>query len=310
LFDHCRIVPHDVDQFRKLVSEDTIDIFLDTTGISPGSKFPAMAKRVAPLQYSYLNHFSTTAIPNVDFVIGDQLTPSIEQESFFSESISRMKGCFLSYCYDTAIPYEESPPCLSRSAVVFGCLSSQGKIGSLFLKACAEILSKSVKFRLLFRNHFLTDLNNKRLFIEIASSHGIDPSQLILLDGCSHDEIFQTYSQIDISLDTFPYNGGNTVSESLWQGVPVISLRGQNFVGQYAASILIHSGLSELVTYSVSEFVDCAINLASDTPRLLDYRRSLRSKISGSRFNDGKHFAERLEEMFIRDYCSWQARNC
>jgi predicted O-linked N-acetylglucosamine transferase (SPINDLY family) len=268
-----------------------------------------MALRIAPIQYNYLNHLSTCGIPNVDYIIGDYTAPDPNQQTYFAEQISRMKGCFLSFCYENSIAFEETPPSHTNPFVVFGCLSSQGKIGSLFLKACAQIVSHSANFRLLFRNHFLTDPNNKRLFFEIASLQGINLDQLILLDGCTNDAVLATYGQIDISLDTFPYNGGNTVCESLWQGVPVITLRGNKFAGQYAASILINSSLQELVTDSIQNYVATAINLAKDKTRLLEYRRSLRSRITKSKFNDGKFFAEILEEIFSRDNSTWKTRN-
>jgi len=300
-FDVTRVVPHSIDSLIEIANLDQIDVFLETTGISPGSKFDAMAVRVAPIQYSHLNHFGTTGIPNVDFILADRITPNEHQQAYFSDRISRMSGCFLSYTYPAELKYQLIPPSTHLPSITFGCFSSQHKIGLHFLRACSAIVNASPRHRLLFRNHYLNDETNRLWFISRLQSVGIPTNRVELLNGCSHEQLMQSYDTVDIALDTFPYNGGNSVCEPLWQGVPIVSLCGEKFVESYAASILIHSGVSELIAYSEEEYIDLALHLANNREKLIEYRSTLRQTISNAGFNCGRSFASRLEDRLLSD---------
>lgn len=77
-FDVLRDTEHMPDgKFLDLVRRDGIDVFVELSGFSPGHRFGAMASRCAPIQVSCLNHLGTTCVPNVDYVLSDELcTPA------------------------------------------------------------------------------------------------------------------------------------------------------------------------------------------------------------------------------------------
>jgi protein O-GlcNAc transferase len=74
----------------------------------------------------------------------------------------------------------------------------------------------------------------------------------------------KSYSNVDIGLDTYPYNGGTTTCEALWMGVPVITLVGERHVSRMGLSILSTVGLTELITHTPEEYVNLCVKLAND----------------------------------------------
>src|SRR5271154_5488674 len=101
----------------------------------------------------------------------------------------------------------------------------------------------------------------------------------------------QTYSQAVVSLDPFPYGGGITTCDSLWMGVPVVTLSGDRPVGRAGRSLLSQVGLQDLVAYSPDQYVKTAVSLANDRPRLQELRQNLRNRMRVSPLMDAPRLA-------------------
>src|SRR5579862_2670256 len=255
--------------FVSLVRADGIDVLVETTGFSPFHRYAAMARRCAPVQVSYLNHHATTAVSNVDFVLGDDISAAQEEERDFTERIYRLPGCF--FCFDfrsESIPFTPAAPSVSGRPKTFGCFGSGGKINLDLIETWAEILKRTPNSRLMLRNQELSPPDNKRFMERRFARFGIAAERLVLLGGTDHKTILANYADIDISLDTWPYCGGNTIAESLWQGVPVVTLLGDRFSARYGASLLYANGCPELVARSWEEYIGIAVRLADDPERL------------------------------------------
>jgi len=106
------------------------------------------------------------------------------------------------------------------------------------------------------------------------------------------------YHRIDVGLDTLPYNGHTTTLDSLWMGVPVVTLMGETVVGRAGFSQLSNMGLTDLATRTPDEFVKCASDLAGDLARLTELRRTLRDRMRSSPLLDGKRFARDVESAY------------
>jgi len=124
---------------------------------------------------------------------------------------------------------------------------------------------------------------------------GIAPERLRILGGAERATILRGYEEVDISLDTWPYCGGNTIAESLWQGVPVVTLKGERFSGKYGASLLTAAGCAELAANSADEYVAISVGLANSPAQLHHYRRNLRDMTRRNGLSDPQQFATKLE---------------
>ena len=285
--------------FAALARADALDVMVETTGFSPHHRYSAMARRCAPVQISYLNHHATTAVPNLDYVLGDAVVAEGPDRRFFTETIYPLPGCF--FCFDlrgTEFPLRAEPPCLSKGFVTFGCFGTGSKLNLRLIELWAAILDRVPDARLLLRNRDLTPRDNRRLIERRFARFGIDPDRLLLMEGADHAAIMRNYAEIDVSLDTWPYCGGNTIAESFWQGVPVVTLLGDRFSARYGASLVRAHGCPELVAESREHYVEIAAALAADRTRLAAYRRDLRGLATQDGFNDSQGFARKLEAAF------------
>jgi predicted O-linked N-acetylglucosamine transferase (SPINDLY family) len=118
-----------------------------------------------------------------------------------------------------------------------------------------------------------------------------------------HYEFLAAYGGVDIALDPFPYNGGTTTTEAIWQGVPVVCFDGDRWAARQGASLLRTAGLGEFVAEDAAGYVELAVRLANDpeTPgRLAELRRGMRARLKGSAVCDTARFAREMEELYLR----------
>ena len=288
------------DEYVRRVRADGVHILVEINGHSPGHRFAAMAARCAPIQVSYLNYTSTCGVDEVDYILGDAISVPQGTEIYFTESVYRMPGCFFCFTYeDAALPPVAPPPSLTSGVVTFGCFGSGGKINPPLLDLWAEILRRTPGSRLFIRNNELTPADNRLALQRAFEARGISRDRLLILAGTNRQGVLESYGQVDISLDTFPYCGGNTIAESLWQGVPVVTLKGHRMSEAYGASLLTASGLPELVAEAPEDYIRIAVTLAGDAGRLAAYRTTLRSMVMSHGFSDANRFTGNLEAAYL-----------
>jgi predicted O-linked N-acetylglucosamine transferase (SPINDLY family) len=287
------------EQFAARVRADRIDILVELSGFSPHHRFAAMARRCAPVQVNYLNHSATSGVANVDIVLVDEVSVPLGHEAFFTERVWRVPGCFLCYNYDM-LPITPVAPVPSRTAghVTFGCFGSGGKINEELVAIWSRILDRVPDSRLYLRNSELTPPDNRRFMRSRFARHGIAPERIRLDGGAPRAEFIRSYADVDVSLDTWPYCGGNTVAESLHEGVPVVTLEGDRFSSRYGASLLLASGCAELVARDADEYVHIAVELARTPRRLEHYRTNLRRMMHDFGLSDADRFVRKLEDAY------------
>src|SRR4029079_5043355 len=117
---------------------------------------------------------------------------------------------------------------------------------------------------------------------EELARYGIGPDRLILLPRRGLKEYFDLFADVDIALDSWPYNGHTTTLDGLWMGVPVVALEGDRRVSRVSAGILRLLGREGLVASDWEGSVQPAPRLAADLPRLVDLRQSLRDRLRAS----------------------------
>jgi predicted O-linked N-acetylglucosamine transferase (SPINDLY family) len=311
--DHWRTVVGVTDAvLADVVRRDGIDILVDLSGHTGGHRLAMFARKPAPVQVSWAGYFDTTGLEAIDYILLDRYVCPEGDERLYSERVVRLPDGYL--CYAPQSTQAVAPlPAPSRGYVTFGCFNKVSKVTPQVVALWSRILHGMPAARLCLKDTALDDRTVCERYTRLFADQGIGSERLTLLGRTPYQEYLETYGQIDIALDPFPFNGGTTTIESLWMGVPVVTLAGDRFVGRMGVSHLSNVGLSELITDSPDVYVQTALRLASDLRGLESIRAGLRGRISTSPLCDGERFTRALERVYRdiwRVWCSAEpARN-
>jgi predicted O-linked N-acetylglucosamine transferase (SPINDLY family) len=284
----------------QLIEHEEIDVLVDLNGYSTMRRLPLLAMRPAPVIVGWFNLYATTGIPAYDYLIGDDVVIPPDEEQYYTEKIARVPGSYLTFDVTYPVPDVADPQCLTTGAITFGSLASQYKITNQVIETWSRILHRVPGSSLVLKNTALSSPGAAQFVHDLFARHQILPERVRLFGPSNHYEFLETYSAIDIALDTFPYNGGTTTTEALWQGVPVVTFHGDRWASRTSASILQAAHLGEFVCQGLENYIFLAIHLASSPEILLDLRRSMRSRLCESPVCDTQAFARNMEQLYTR----------
>lgn len=291
----------------RLIRDDRIDILVDLTGHGGENRLSLFGLRPAPLQVTWIGYPDTTGLPAMDYRITDaKADPPGMTEHLHTEELIRLPRSFLCYNPGGDFPPEGPLPLLTNGSVTFGTMSNFSKINAPLLDMWCEILGRLPASRLMLRYRGQERDRVHRELCEHLESKGIGPRRLLLLGHArSVTEQMRDYYRMDISLDTFPYNGTTTICEALYMGVPVVTLAGYSHVARVGASLLETVGLGDLVAESAGEYVEKAVKLAGDLKRLLELRKGLRRMVMESPLTDNVTFTAQVEQAYRQIWQRW-----
>lgn len=297
-------------QLADKVRRDRIDILVDLTGHMAMRRLLVFARRPAPVQMTCIGYPDTTGLSTIDYRITDALhDPPGQTERYHTEELVRLPGCC--WCYDpsnadangeAASPNVAAPRFERRGGqVTFGCTNRPVKITPPMLELWAQILSQVPQSRLLL----LADSGAERVLADRCRRHGVLMDRLEFAGRRSRAKYLELHNEIDVLLDTFPYNGHTTTLDALWMGVPTVSLAGRTHAARAGLSVLSAVGLEDLVADSPERYVPLACDLAMDADRLRALRSELRERMRNSSLLDAAGYARRLEAVY---HAVWKRR--
>src|SRR6185369_12565150 len=279
-----------------LIRRDQIDILVDLTMHMSGRRLLAFARRPAPVQIAWLAYPGTTGLEAMDYRLSDPfLDPPDQGSEAYTEETLRLPDSF--WCYDplTKGPEVSALPALSKGHLTFGCLNHFRKVNDGVLRLWARVLSAVPDSRLLLLAPEAEVRERIRSLFEAA---GVKPDRIEFVGRCTRPDYLNRYREIDICLDTFPYNGHTTSLDALWMGVPTVTLAGETVVGRAGACQAMNIGLPELVAHTHDEYVQAARKLAGDLEQLSTLRQTLRARLEQSPLMDAPRFARNLESIY------------
>lgn len=299
--EHWRPIKRLTDkEFAQQIYEDEIDILVELSGFTSGSRLLALAEQPAPIQVSWLGYPNTTGMPTIQYRLTDWVADPIGEGDNYTETLYRLPGSFL--CYDPLDHLEtgqEQEPLRLDTPFVFGSFNNIQKMNQPLVAVWAEILKQTANCRLLLKSEYLADKQVCRRLVEWFDAEGVTADQLDLQPFTdTRAEHFKMYSQMHLALDPFPYNGTTTTFEALWSGVPVLALRGNAHRSRVGASILTHLGLDDFIAADLQEYIHKAVQAAQNREALIPLRRTLRSRLQQSPLMDKNLFARQMEAAF------------
>ena len=297
----------DEEQVANLIRKDGIDILVDLSGHTGGNRLLTLARQPAPIQVTYLGYPDTTGLDTIDYRFTDAWAdPPEKTEQFHSEQLIRLPHGFLCYQPPANSPKVNSLPALDKGYITFGSFNNLAKISEQTISCWAKILHAVPQSHLILKTKPLQDQDICDRIYRLFEQEGITRERLTLLGWtATTEDHFRLYHQVDIALDTYPYHGTTTTCEAMWMGVPVITLAGKTHVSRVGVSLLSTVGLSEFITNSEEEYIDKAVSLSQDIPRLKQLRDSLRNKMHQSSLTNGQTITTDLESAYCQMWLKW-----
>lgn len=302
--DHWRsIADMDDEQAAQLVRADAIDILVDVSGHTRGNRLLLFARRPAPLQLAFLGYLCTTGMAAMDYRVSDSYAdPPGLSDTVHTEHLLRLPRTL--WCYQ---PPQDAPPvahlpALHRGQITFASFNNLTKLNPRVLALWAELLRQVPGSRLR-----VMAVPDEAAAARIRSGlAGIDPQRVSTLGRLERADYWRQFAEADIALDPFPYAGGTTTCDSLWMGLPVVTLAGDCGFSRSGVSILSNAGLDHLIARSAADYVGIARGLAGDLQGLALLRQGLRQRMRVSPLTDVATYMLDLEGAYRniwRDWC-------
>ena len=284
----------------EMIQNDGIDILMDLSGHTSGARPGIFARKPSTLQATWLGYPNTTGLSTVDYRLTDAFAdPPGLTERFYREQLYRLPH-FLCYRPPEFTPRVGKLPAMRNGYVTFGCFNNSNKITDEVVAVWAGIMRRVEGSHIFLKTSNLGDQLTLDAFRSKFEKNGIEAERIECFPSFPNKyDHLMTYGEVDLALDPFPYNGTTTTFESLWMGVPMVTLIGQVHAGRVGHSILSGIGLDELSCPDVTRYAEAAVALARDVPRIGAYRSTLRDRLSRSPLMDAKSFAQSVESAYF-----------
>lgn len=285
----------DDDALANMVAGDRIDVLVDLAGHTAGNRLPLFARRLSRVQVSMIGYPATTGLPSIDYCLSDErLDPSDEQGADYVERLARLP---VFCCYrPPAVDIAPGPPPLLRNGhPTFGVFQSLAKITDATLSAWAALFAALPEARLVVQARGCRDPRARETISRRLLSIGMGPDRVRLRADTPLTDFLRAHQEVDVCLDTLPWNGHTTTCHALWMGVPTITRRGERRAGRMGAALLEAVGLPSLVADDPAAFADAGRALVSDPQALAEMRSGLRNRLLDSPLCDGLAYARAFE---------------
>ena len=292
---------------EALIRADAIDILIDLSGHSMGNRLHLFARKPAPVQATYIGYPGTTGLTQVDFRVTDAwCDPPGSSEASYGERLLRVPHSL--WCYQTpgTMPVPSPAPFLRAGHISFGSVNSMAKLTPGMIALWSQVLLSVPGARMVMAS-VPEGAGRARILAEFEKN-GVPATALSMVPTLPREKFWALFAEIDIALDSFPYNGGATTCATLWMGVPVITLVGELFQSRAGLSILSTAGLSELAAQDPAALLRIARKLALDRARLQRLRAGMRERLLSSPLADCERYTRDLEGLYHGMWEAWCAK--
>ena len=280
-FAHWHVIARlDDAALAEQIRTDRIDILIDLSGHTANNRLLTFARKVAPVQVSWMGYPGTTGLRAMDYYLTDHFfLPTEQLRGQFTEKIVSLPASV------PFLPYKNSPlvnvlPALSKGHVTFGSFNRASKLSHKVITLWSKLLLALPDSRVILGG--ISQDENHDTLVKWFEREGIARNRLSFHTRCGMEAYLGLHHQVDICLDTFPYNGGTTTLHALWMGVPTLNLAGSTAAGRSGASILGNVGLEDFVAHDEAEFVRKGLFWTGNLAALSDIRSGLRERFSHS----------------------------
>jgi predicted O-linked N-acetylglucosamine transferase (SPINDLY family) len=291
------------------IRDDEIDILIDLAGHTADNRLPTFAYKPAPVQVTWLGYPGTTGLTAMDYILVDKvIAPEHEPTPWSSETPYRLPHNAL--CYSPFVGSENlavgALPAESNGYITFAVFNNYRKVSASAIRLWATILQRLPTAKLLIKGKPLSDARQLAKLYQQFADYGIAAERL-QTTACQINPIehLHDYQRVDLQLDTLPCSGGTTTCDSLWMGVPVITLYGDRYAARFSASFLTELALTDFIAYNEQEYIELAVQWAQRITQLAILRQTLRARFQASTLYNAQQFTASVEQAYRMMWQQW-----
>lgn len=292
-FDEWRDINQVNDKnLADLIYEDSVDILVDMSGHSGDNRLPVFSYKPALMQISWAAYLASTGMKEIDYIIGDHYSTPKNDSKNYVEKILQLPEIWscLSISDIKNIP-TASTPALKNNYITFGCFNNLNKINKNLISIWSRILYQIPNSKIFLKNSQFSINVNKDNILRVFEENKIKPERIILESESPRNKFLSNYNNVDIALDTFPYNGGTTSFELSWMCVPLLTIKGDRFVSKCGESINNNLNMHDWIADNEEDYIRRAILFSSNVNELENVRKKLRIFSRNSSLFDMKKYA-------------------
>jgi len=286
-----------------LIQNKKINILIDLMGVTDADRIEIFNNRVCPIQISWLGYCNTIGFDTIDYILADKILIKEEEKKYYSENILELPNIWNVHSgFDFERNFNEAP-FFQNNYITFGSFGNFRKISNEVIEAWSNILNKVDNSKLLLKS---SENYENTILLDKFKKNGLE-KRIKIYDRSQFSSLkdhLNLYNNIDIALDTFPYNGVTTTFEALWMGVPVIGIKGYNFNSRCGESILKNANLNSFIGSNKQNYVDKALYFSKNTDLLKEERKKLFNEVLFSPIFNSKQFAidfsKCMHELFVK----------
>lgn len=288
------------DGAADLIHSHNLDILIDMAGHSDGGRTGVIARKPVAVQAKWAGgQHGTTGIKALDYFITDMVETPLDHDRYFFEKPIRLPNAYACYSPVPDAPDISPLPAVSNGFVTFGCFNNIAKLTDRTISTWAEILDAVPNSKLILKHLALSERETCDRITDQFRALNISADRIEMRTPTDQRTHLQSYADIDIALDPFPWSGCVTTCESLWMGIPVLTLPGVAFCHRHSASFLSAVGLEDWICTDTEDYVQKAVAKARDSHNLTQLRNGLREKVSESPLCDAETFAMDFEALLL-----------
>ena len=282
-------------RLAEQIRADRIDILFDLAGHTARNRLLVFARKPAPIQITWIGYEGTTGLAAMDYLLADRHVVPEGSEHYYREQVLRMPDGYrllrpAARWRRRSVRRRRWSTGMRPSAVS----TIRPRSRRTWWRCGRRSSAGSPAARLLLKYRGLGDPSVRRRYLDLFAAHGVEPQRLELSPWSPHAEYLAAYGRVDVALDPFPFSGSATTCEALWMGVPVVTCPGGTFASRHSLSHLSNVGLMETIARDLGQYVELAVSLAADGPRLAALRAGLRGQMAASPLCDGTRFVTNL----------------
>jgi len=290
------------DELADKIRADSIDILIDLSGHTAHNRLVTFARKPAPILVSWMGYPGTTGLQAMDYYLADKYF--LPQEPFKNQFTEKLVYLPASAPF---MPYEFAPevndlPALNKGYITFGSFNRLNKLNPGVVAVWSKLLQAIPTSRLIMAGMPESGYDS---LISWFTGQGVSIERLSFYTRSNMDEYLVLHHQVDICLDTFPYNGGTTTCHAMWMGVPTLTLSGQTPASRVGSTIMLSIGLEEFVANTEKDFVNKGLSVVNDLDGLALLRRELRNRFKLSPAQQPELIAKGVERALRLMWQRW-----